>query len=530
MKKFLKVTCLAVTAVCSLQAARSSELAGNVTGHTFFSIRPQYDNLPQRLSFFRNDLLDEGCNTCWGGAAQVVVFGGKSTKSREIAQYFLPPSVTDSCCLRVAEGNQNLIGSPAAVYLDEQAGRPIDAEARNFNISTIAHDFASNVCFKPKQEFFGVAFHMKGAASRDLDGLTRTWYEVTFPIVRVKNSMHLDEHVLSTGGGADGLTGLDNSPHVSNMTEAFRQQNWKYGKIDNCANLSKTGIADMEFRFGWTPVNLECCRLDSYLGVLFPTGNKPKNHYVFEPIVGNNKHFGFTFGTSTQFIIWRKGCQQLKSLLDINNRFLFANYQYRTFDLIGKPWSRYQEVYQNRDQAILAADLLTPNRDNIGTSGVNVFTQCAKVEPRFSIDMNGAWLYTYDTCCGQFMTEFGFNFYARQAEQVVPECCNFAPAIKSFQGDGRTSFTRTIKDNTVCADVTPDGTTGITYAGLTVDDLDLYSAAHPAYISSTGYITAGYKWGEKCPNFVGLGVSYEGSHNNTALERWTVWAKYGVTF
>lgn len=531
MKKFFKVTCLAVTAVCSLQASKSTDLAGNVTSHTFFSIRSQYDNLPQRLSFFRNDLLDEGCNACWGGAAQAVIFGGKSTESRKIAQYFLPPTVTDCNCLRVAEGNQNLTGSPAAIYLDEEAGRPIDAEARNFNISTIAHDFASTVCFRPRQEFFGVALHFKGAFSRDLDGLLRTWWEFTFPVVRVKNTMRLHEDVLSTGGGADGLIGLDNAPHVSNMTEAFRQLNWKYGKIDNCARLSKTGIADIELRVGWTPVNLECCRVDSYIGVLFPTGNRPENHHVFEPIVGNNKHFGFLFGSSTQFIIWRKGDHQVKSLLDINNRFLFANHQRRTYDLIGKPWSRYQELYQNRDQALLAADLLTPNRDNIGTSGINVLTIMSRVHPRFSFDLNGAWSYTYANCCGgEFMAEAGFNFYARQAEQVVPQCCDFAPAIKGFKGDGQTSFIRTIKDNASCADVTPDGSTGITYAALSIDDLDLYSAAHPAYLSSTGYATVGYKWGENCPNFVGVGASYEGTHNNTALERWTIWAKYGITF
>lgn len=529
MKKLLKITCLALGAVCSLEATRSSELAGNVTSHTFFSIRPQYDNLPQRLSFFRNDLLDEGCNTCWGGAAQVVVFGGRSTEPEKIAQYFLPPTVVDSCCLRVAEGNPDLVGTPAAEYLDLQAGRQIDAEARNFNIATIARNFASNVCFEPRQQFFGVAFHLKGAFSR-CEGLLRSWWELTFPIVRVKNTMNLQETVLNSGGGADGLLGLDNAPHVSNMTEAFRQSNWKYGKIENCFCDSKTGIADMEFRFGWTPINSECCRLDSYIGVLFPTGNRPKNHHVFEPIVGNNKHFGFLFGASTQFVIWQSGCKQLKSLLDINNKYLFRNYQFRTFDLIGKPWSRYQEVYQNRDQAFLAADILTPNRDFIGTSGVNVFTQCSSVYPRFSTDINSAWLYTHDFACSQFMVEAGFNFYARQAEQVIPECCNFNPAIKGFAGDGQTSFTRTIKDNVACADVFPDGRTGITYAGLTIDDLDLYSAAHPAYLSTTGYVTFGYKWGENCPNFVGIGASLEGAHNNTALERWTIWAKYGITY
>lgn len=493
--------------------------ANDVTSHTFFTVRPVYQTaMPEKCSFFRNDLLEN----CYGGALELVPFGGRSTNSEGLAKFFLPSTCDEDSTIAVAE----FPGIPNGAF-SVDGSRNNDVEARHFNIQTKRGTFRSNLQFIPQQRYFGFGITYRQRITK-CNGRTGWWFEFSTPIMHVKNQICLKERIIDDGGGANGEIGLDNSPRVANMIAAFKQRNWKWGRIDNSQDNVKTALGDIELKIGYNTINNACCQLNSYFGAILPTGNKPRSEMVFEAVVGNNHHYGFMFGNAINFDLWSSGCWALSSKWDVNNRYMFRNHQTRAVDLVGKEWSRYMETYSSKDQAVTADLVTTPIeiRENSGTSGINVFTRRLRVDPQFSTDINTAWVLSYKKGCGMWIGEAGFNFYARQAEKLTLDCCAVnGAALKSVLGLGRTTFTRTIRDNVPCADfIIPN------YKLISVCDFDLASAAHPAILSYILYGAVGYKWCGACPATVALGGSYETESVNTVLRRWMVWSKLVLSF
>ncbi len=520
MKKIIQMTCVMAGAAIGGIQARDVSDHSFVRSHTFFSVIPVFRTAsPERVSFWRNDLLDNCCNGSYG-ALEVVPFGGRSTNSSDLAKFFLPPTCSDGCCIRVSE-------FPGTGVFSVDGDRGNDVEARHFNIETNLGTFRSNFCIKPRHKFFGVGLAYKQRLCTKANGSTGLWAEISTPIMQVKNRVCVTEQILDDGGGALSAIGLDNSPRVGSMTEAFRQSNWRYGKIDNNRENSRAGLGDIELKFGFDTISTPHSLFNTWVGAIFPTGNRPKGEYVFEAVIGNNKHWGAMFGNAIWFDIWGGQCWILSSKIDINNRYLFSNHQTRSFDLIGKPWGRYMETYATRDDAAAADNLLTPpeERTNAGTSGINEFTRRVRVHPRFSTDITSALQLQYDTNCGSWLAEGGLNIFARQAEKVEIDCCCSKAGLKGVLGLGNTTFARTIRDNVPCADIIyPD------YQQIKECDFDLESAAHPAVYTNTVYGSLGCKWCETCPTIAAIGGSYEISAVNTALNRWMIWGKFICTF
>ena len=109
------------------------------------------------------------------------------------------------------------------------------------------------------------------------------------------------------------------------------------------------------------------------------------------------------------------------------------NTQWRSFDLVQQgQWSRYLEVYQNVAQATQAFNDPAPLNMNAGTSGINVFTTCAQVHPKFTANTNSGFIYTWKG----LQAELGFNFFVRQAEEITKCSWNTDVAIKNITGAG----------------------------------------------------------------------------------------------
>ena len=507
---------IALLATFSARSAFAVHGEGNVSGHTFFSVqRPPYASAsPEKVSNFRlyrTCLKEDGIR----GALEVVFFGSRTVRPGDIAEFFLP---FGKRTLGVLEYK------PGVSTGDNIPGK--DIEARNFNIKTdpgSSTTFGSTLRFCPRQTLFGIGFTYKQAITTkhhcDDEGLTGFWGEVSFPVVHVTNTMGMIETVTSTGGGVLAATGLNGVPFVPNMTDAFKQDSWKYGKI--CGKMSKWGVADIELKIGYNTIEMEKCHLNSYAGVVVPTGNKPQGHLMFEPIVGNNHHFGLMLGNNLGFELIHHGDHKVEMEWDTNSRFLFYNYQVRSYDLIDKAWSRYLSVYSNKTAAQAAA---TAQDANSGTAGINIFTGCFKVSPRFSFNLNNAYLYTHS--CG-FSAEVGYNFYSRQAEELKLKDTKFnSAAIESVVGEGFTNPYRTIRNNLVPVDVAVAD-----YQAIQLSDINIDSASHPAVLSNILYATVAYDRVWYCfPVFVSVGGSYEFSSVNTALHRWMAWGKFGFSF
>ncbi|MCX5925560.1 MAG: hypothetical protein NT124_04690 [Candidatus Dependentiae bacterium] len=483
------------------------------TGKSYFSVRPQFQSAsPELISAFREDRLHarkEGK----GGALEAVVFGGKSTNNNNLARYFTPFCKTT---LTVNEEVDPTIQS--------------DLQAQHFNIVTVDGNFSSTLSFKPKQSVAALGLYYRQSFWCNPETNRDWFFSISSPITHIKNEFNLVEKVINNGGGAN--ENADKNV-VANMTQAFAQKEWKYGRI-TCPQ-TETRLADIETKLGMEWINNETHHLESYMGVLIPTGNRPNGENIFQPIVGNGKHAGIMCGGAGNFELWhnKDNNRQIKIECATHSLYLFNARQVRSLDLKNKPFSRYMEVYANKEQAAQAAATTDPLlAENMATPGINIFTLPVKVSAGFQYNVTTALTFTCNKC---FQAEGGFNFFARQAECVKLACpWQPGPALKSILGKGETNPARDITGNVFLNSINIQQTDFADYDNNLIKehDLDLNSAAHPAGLSYTFYGSVGYRCDEReYPLFAHIGGSYEfANESNATLDRWTLWAKTGISF
>lgn len=513
------------------------------TGKTTLTIHPLFvSQQPEMVSSFRSD-RNQTRENGHGGAFQAVLFGSRTTNGADLARYFFFDGQES---LKVAEvgpvagqagfGKQNLL-------------------AQDFNIFTVDGNFESLITMSPQQSVIGLGLHERHSFWKNHESARGFWLSVSTSIQHVKNDMNFCEFIVNDGGGANEAA---NDVVVANMTEAFAQPAWKYGRICANSSMKKTGLADIEFKVGYEWLQHEPAHMESYLGLIIPTGNRNEAEYVFEPIVGRGKNVGIMFGSSLGLEIWTSddGDKNIRYELANHTEILFQRDQKRSFDLKYRPWSRYLPVYATQEEAAEAAALLSSNplhAQNMSTPGINVFTQEVQVTPGLTHDINTAFVFT----CRRFQAEVGYNFLAKRAEKVELDCA-WKPvvALKHFLGAGQTNPIRTINGNAyyeqIVSSIDPTqvpptpATTPPTPALLLIPvqlnkfdtavieatDLDLNSAATPAILTNTLYGTLGFHLYEReYPLFGNVGGSFTFSKNNDAVpRRWVLWAKMGVSF
>ncbi len=513
MKKLLLLSLvLASVMVASIQANNRpcDSCDCEISSRSYLSVSPLFRSAsPEMISGFRNDRVharEDG----WHGALQIVAFGGSSRNSQDLARYFLPFCKT-------------------SLIVDEKVDSPEgqDLLASHFNIFTRSGTFRSEISIRPRQSVVGLGLHYRQSFLRDEDRDRAFWYSVSFPIQRVKNDLNFCELVIDDGDGPKEDPAEEVC--VANMKQAFQQRKWNAGKISPCP-MRKTKVADIEVKIGYEWLQHDPYHLESYVGVVIPTGNKPTGEFLFEPIVGNGHHGGVMFGSAVGLRIWQneEETRNLRIEYAMHTQYLFSNTQCRSVDLFCKPWSRYMEVYKDRDQAEKAS---LDSNATLATPGINVFTLPLRVRPGFSYNITTAAVYTGR----KFQAEGGHRFYCRRSECVKLACAwQEGPALKHKNGDGRTNPGRDITGN-IFLEV-PD-TSQVDFDNyddnvIKEKDLDLVSASHPCMLSHTLYGALSYRWDErKYPTFVNGGSSYEFStSNNAVLSRWTVWAKLGFSF
>jgi len=204
-----------------------------------------------------------------------------------------------------------------------------------------------------------------------------------------------------------------------------------YAKVEGCSgDRSVTCLADLSWVFGWNFINREQGHLG--LGILTraPTGNRPNAEFLFEPISGNGGHWEFGAHITSHYTFWQ--CKEENSSLglyvDANITHLFNTRQTRTFDLIGKPLSRY----------MLAQRLGSPVNNLIAVGSdatthipiaqfqhefcpvANLTTRTLKVNAAVQADIVAQ--FSYKAGDG-FTLDFGYNFWARSCDKFCFDTC-----------------------------------------------------------------------------------------------------------
>lgn len=491
----------------------SSNILCHVSSKSYFSVQPIFKPIsPETISIARNQLriLPEDKHF----SIDFTIFGGKSFGHKNLARYFLP---FDKTCIVAGElGSRAVRAGKADVianYFGVQTSEPFQAgKVVNFSDNT----FESILTLKPKQTYSGFGLVFKHHAARHTG--MGFWYSITLPFVHVKNNINLEEKVIRRGG-SNGSDPIVPPGYVGNMTRALNQPSWKFGKIKN--NLpSKSGLSDLYISLGYLSLKEELYNLESFAGLSVPTERAADAEFLFEPRVGNNNHYTIFAGASTGFNIWSNCSNSIYFQLDTMGTMYAQNTQTRSFDLKGKPWSRYMWVYLD-------------NKSTVTSPGINVFTRPLKISQGTARDLNSAFVFKND--CG-VQIEAGYHFYSRQSEQAelshkwIP-----GPAIAAIDNDGRFTLGQISRNNAtinVYQGILNDRVDGVeVYKEIQKSDLDLESACHPALVSHIIYVSFSGNWNElKYPVYFGVGGSYEFTSRNTALERWMVWSKVGVSF
>lgn len=462
---------------------------GLILGKTFMTIHPPFvSGTPERETFTRILGQDQA------SFIQLVPLGGQSRLPERIAQYFLP-----------------FHKSSLLVASDTVGAELRDLSPEPFNVKTQNNEFQSQCLFSAQYSFYGVGFAWRQEYIKDF------WVEVGFPILHVATEFNIDETSINKGGGAADGIGLENVPYVGSMEEAFQQPQWSYGRIENKKKHVREGISDIELKFGWRYHELPGVDMNAYVGLIFPTSNAPTSEFMFEPMLGNNKHWGLMFGSHSEINLYCKTDQQLNFVFDLNTRYLMANDEIRSFDIREKDFSRYISIYSSPQQAVLAA---AKNSTGMGSFGIRTFTQNVNVDPGFSVTFISAFRYNVK----RWEFELGYNFFTRQMETLRINW-EKSPAVRDVGGLGYTNRARTMNQNFGGAASQPSD-----YIPLDVRDLDLVSASHPANISYTFYGVLGYHLTEGCyPTQLGLGGSYEVTGGN-GVNRWMTWLKLEMGF
>jgi hypothetical protein len=523
--------------------------ANDVTGHSYYSIRPEFQSgHPERVSLFRKDRAQAGA--C-GSSFQIVPFGSRSTRAEDLARWFMFGGKSEL----VAAGF-NAFGGPGGTVFDPENTATYHPNARDINpihfnitrgISTgplISSPFHSIFTFRPHYTSVGAGVMWRKYF--DLAGCfeNKLWFEASTALEYVRTNMHMKEQIINPAGV--------NASNIRNssMVEAFRGlkplalgfgdgatadnppitgQGWSYGKIDGKKSVTK--LSDIELKLGYEFFSNCADYFEAYVGVVVPVGRKPTGEFVFEPVVGQH-HFGVMFGAAYGVELYHCNDTTYRWEVEYNGRYLFSDTQMRSFDLKNKPWSRYQMVY-------LTPNALNPSAQFPATEGINIFTQPLKVTAGLAQTLNIALV--VQRCA--FEWEAGYNVWARQEEKVrLKHPWRSGPGLVrvTVDSDATPVLEITLDDRFIDRDGTigevfpPDAPVMVTPATATTiiheSDLDLATAAHPAALSQTVYATVGYNF-ENCrhPMMVALGASYEFSGVNTALNRWMAWGKWGIS-
>ncbi len=398
---------------CALRADSCECVASS---QTYFNAHPHFQyHMPEHVAGFRQDRLfarDEGR----GGALDVVLFGSRSTNSDDLARYFTP------FCKKTLLVSEDRF-SPARADIDPQ----------HFRIISQSDPYEGRICFEARQSVIGLGFHYSQRFAWDEEE-GKGWYvDISTPLTRVKNRLCLREFITQESTALE-ITGQTT---FNNMTDAFKNPDWKYGKIcqskpcdadcnvdcntdcDDCgvceSKMKRTRLADIQAGLGRIWMMDEKCHLSSYVGVLIPTGNTPKGELVFEAVVGHGGHSGVFFGSEGGYRLWANdtGDRRLDVEWAVNSLYLGSKCQKRSFDLKCKPWSRYMEVYANKAQAEEANSLSGNQANFLATPGINVFTQDVNVTPGWSFNISSAFVFT---SASGFQGELGWNRYCRRQE------------------------------------------------------------------------------------------------------------------
>ena len=370
----------------------------------------------------------------------------------------------------------------------------------NWDDMILKQNFSSKINLSPEQKEFGINLQ----AHKVLNFISnKLWLSLTLPFIQKETNLKLNEFNIQN---APTIQPIDVPKFMSqNATDFFDSvENLRYGKIKN-GTQKLAGLADINLKLNYLFKNKKSWTLSFYPQITIPTGYKPKSEYIFEPIIGNGRHWELGAGLNFEIELLDKNKHLLSFISKFDYNYSFESTEKRTFDLKNKPWSRYLRLTDQTTKLI-------------NTVAVNLFTQDFKIQPGSNLNLLLSLHYNNKDF---FNLEFGYNLWWKAKEGIKLKN-EWVENVGITQLDGNNNPTGNSISNATIA-TNPLGTADISFTTIKIDDLDLNSAIHDSALSNKIYLSSGIEgtWKQNIYQ-ANLGLAYEFA-NNKALSSWSIW-------
>lgn len=336
------------------------------------------------------------------GHVQITGLYGSSTNRAALGKYF-----------GVGNGKNSFkvgreVVDPLAVPLVPDKSVDLDG---GYLVHDRAHRIDSQlggkVTLLPKQTLAGVNLTYRQAFAGAFDG---AFFQVSAPIVQVRNDLGLK---IEDATSARGIGGKDFSLadfFAGNVNVADNNENSQTaltkGKMV-AGSRTASGVADLSVQLGYQLVANESNHVDLYLRGIVPTGNKSSGEYVFEPLVGNNGHFGMGLGLDGDVTLWadhERGRVHLNAGAAYN--YIFESTEVRA-DAITR---RTEDAFKYNSYALVGKA-----GDTSLAPAANALAQDFRVRPGSQLEFNTG-LSFHST--GGVSVNIGYNMNWRETERV----------------------------------------------------------------------------------------------------------------
>jgi hypothetical protein len=399
------------------------------------------------------------------------------------------------------------------------------------NASNIDDVAKGTISFNPKQEIWGARLDYFQDIDHPIKGL---FFKASMPIVYVENSLNMcigNSTSVEVGGKTFSLNDFfAGNVEVTEAMDALSQQSpLCYAKIGCSGKESKVGIADINLALGYKIHQSDSAHVFLSAQAIVPTGSRPNGEYLWAPVIGNGKHFGLGARLDTAVQLWSNKNASVRMLFDVDYRYLFESSEYRTLGLKGcdNPY-KFAHYY-------LAGRLGQDNKPLFPAA--NILTQSIKVKPGSQFDI----LADLSFKSSGFVIDLGYNFFYKDEEDCWSKCfCSSGccgTSCESTCGE-RCCSTGCCWEDGVYGIVNPDYVTNDTLVAndfvktLNASDLDVSTVQTPSQVTHKIYAGLGYGFdiAKRFPALFGIGGSYEFVSDNSALEGYALWVKFGVSF
>lgn len=490
MKKISLLFLLLLLADSILHADCASDNDNYVSSKSYMATRPVIQH-PSLYWAVWHDIVYPH-NEYRSGSVQATTIGEWSMLAQETARYFLP--------------NCQDIQVVAGDHTPEKNTRNIRAEWLG-----LPANYYGSFEIAPQQYQGGVIFEFNKNLTKMVDfipSFANSWLSVSFPVIAVENCMHFKQ--------IDGQPGYDNQEGTGTLYDAFNQPNWDFAHLRN--HTSTLQLAEVNIKLGRAYMAKNHFLVAYYSTFTIPTGNNQDPRFTFDAVSGNNGHWGYGAGVNFQLLLPEDPYDYATCIfLTLESTFFPRNEEQRTYDLKGKPWSRYLQF-------------VTKNGSGIHViPGVNVLTLVTRVHAynfvEFSTGIRLKSTHTESEIC---FSVWGHADEWNELRCPFPSCTYGIAGRPAADGSPRTASNSTIAyqaDNDVNADDEP------VFVAICESDINLESAEAKSALNQKVHISFGYINETECfTGFANIGAYFDYPQRNSALKTIGFWTKLGVSF